>query len=172
MSLRSGQRFVVSLVNALKRSTAWDDSAFLYTYDDWGGWYDHVPPERVDPYGYGFRVPALLISPYARRGYVEHAVMDFTSILKFVEENWDLRPLSTRDADARSLASAFDFGQPARPPAFVSVRPETPPKRGASPAVIYLGYGVALIVPILLTVWGFASGRAAPGARSPRGLPN
>ena len=80
--------------------------------------------------------------------------------------------LPPSDADARSLASAFDFGQPARPPAFVSVRPETPPKRGASPAVIYLGYGVALIVPILLTVWGFASGRAAPGARSPRGLPN
>jgi phospholipase C len=169
-SLRSGQRFVVSLINALKRSSAWDQSAFLYTYDDWGGWYDHVPPHRVDPYGYGFRVPALLISPYARQGYIEHDVMDFTSILKFIEENWTLQPLSSRDADARSIVSAFDFSQTPRAPAFVSVRPLEPPKRGASALVIYLGYGAAVAIPALLVVWAAASDRAV--ARKTRSAPS
>ena len=65
--IQAGQRFVRTLVNALMRSPSWDSSAFMWTYDDWGGWYDHVKPPQVDEYGYGFRVPALLVSPYARR---------------------------------------------------------------------------------------------------------
>ncbi len=68
-------------------SNSWKSSAFHVTYDDWGGWYDHVAPPQVDEHGYGFRVPALLISPYARRGYIDKTELDYTSILKFIEEN-------------------------------------------------------------------------------------
>ncbi len=70
-SLASGQAFVRSLINALMRSSNWKSSAFMLAYDDWGGWYDHVKPPQVDAFGLGFRVPALLVSPYARQGYVD-----------------------------------------------------------------------------------------------------
>ncbi|MDW8005550.1 MAG: alkaline phosphatase family protein, partial [Thermomicrobium sp.] len=115
-SIQAGQRFVRSLIQALMRSPYWWNSAFLVTYDDWGGWYDHVPPPQVDEYGYGFRVPAFLVSPYAKRGYIDSTTYDFTSILKFIEENWDLQPLAERDARATSITNAFDFDQPPRPP--------------------------------------------------------
>ena len=61
----------------------------MWTYDDWGGWYDHVKPPEVDKYGYGFRAPALLVSPYAKKGEVNHTTIDFTSQLKFIENNWE-----------------------------------------------------------------------------------
>ena len=83
-------------------------------YDDWGGWYDHVKPPQVDQYGYGFRVPSLLVSPYARKGYIEKTTLDFTSILRFIEDNWELNPSLTRDAHANSIASGFDFGKAPR----------------------------------------------------------
>ena len=101
--IQAGERFVRSLLNALASSSSWKDSAFTWTYDDWGGWYDHVKPPQVDRYGYGFRAPALLVSAYARRGHVDHTQLDFTSILKFIEENWNLKPLAARDAAANSL---------------------------------------------------------------------
>ena len=105
-SLRSGQKFVKALIQALMHSEAWPSSAFLWAYDDWGGWYDHVPPPQVDENGYGFRVPALLVSAYARRGYVDHTQLDFTSILKFIEENWDVEPL----AHAGRAGQQFHYG--------------------------------------------------------------
>ncbi|MEA2512805.1 MAG: hypothetical protein QOJ59_2292 [Thermomicrobiales bacterium] len=149
-SISAGQLFVKRLINALTLSSAWSTSAFMWTYDDWGGWYDHVPPPAVDQFGYGFRVPALLVSPYAKQGYVESTTLDFTSILKFIEENFHLQPLAERDAAATSIASAFDFTQPARPPSIVSsVRNETGlaiPWRAA----IYGTYGMALLVPVLV----------------------
>ena len=74
------------MVTALMQSDAWDSSAFMVSYDDWGGWYDHVPPPSVDEFGYGFRVPAMLVSPYAKQGYVDSTVLDHTSILKFIED--------------------------------------------------------------------------------------
>ncbi len=113
-SLLSGQRATRALLQALMQSDAWEHAAFILTYDDWGGWYDHVPPPQVDAYGYGFRVPTLLVSPYARQGYVDHTTLDYTSILKFIEENWDIDPLTDRDARANSLSQAFDFEQPPR----------------------------------------------------------
>ena len=87
----------------------WSTSAFVMAYDDWGGWYDHVPPPRVDANGYGLRVPALLVSPYVREAYVDHTTLDFTSILKFIENNWGVAPLATRDAQANDIASALTF---------------------------------------------------------------
>ena len=151
-SLESGQVFVKTVLQALMRSEAWHESAFLLTYDDWGGWYDHVPPPQVDEYGYGFRVPALLVSPFARPGHIDSTVHDFTSILGFIEENWGLAPLADRDAQANSIRSAFDFDSPARDPVIVPwERPS--PEMSAEPRVwvIQLGYGLAAGLAILLT---------------------
>jgi len=119
-NLLSGQAFVRGLINALVDSPDWSSSAFLLSYDDWGGWYDHVKPPQVDNFGYGFRVPAILVSPYARKGFVDSTTLDFTSILRFIEDNWGLKSLTHRDATANSIASAFDFSAPPRPATFVS----------------------------------------------------
>ncbi|MEA2429048.1 MAG: hypothetical protein QOF37_2676 [Thermoleophilaceae bacterium] len=145
-SIQAGERFVRTLINGLMRSHYWNSSAFMWTYDDWGGWYDHVAPPQVDKFGLGFRAPALLVSPYARQGHVEHTVLDFTSMLKFIEENWGVAPLATRDANANSIAPAFDFTKPPRAPHFVSATRIAPP--GAQPIreVIYFAYALAVIL--------------------------
>jgi phospholipase C len=136
------------------RSTSWDRSAFLLTYDDWGGWYDHVVPPQVDKNGYGLRVPALMVSPYAKRGHVDSTLLDFTSILKFIEDNWDIKSLATRDAKANSFVSAFDFSQAPREPILVPFERVVKEQR-AEPrrVVIYAAYGGALILAALMFVW-------------------
>ncbi|HSD84761.1 MAG TPA: alkaline phosphatase family protein, partial [Anaerolineae bacterium] len=153
-SIRSGQKFVKAVIQALMRSDAWDSSAFLLTYDDWGGWYDHVAPPQVDKHGYGLRVPAILVSPYARRGHVDSTVLDFTSIPKFIEENWDLKPLAARDAKANSFVSAFDFTQPAREPFFIPFE-RVVQEKAVEPrrVVIYMAYGGALVLAVLMFFW-------------------
>lgn len=98
-----------SIVNSVGASPYWDRCAIFVTWDDYGGFYDHVPPPRVDEYGYGFRVPCLVISPYARKGMVDSTVNDHTSILRFIESRYGLTPLSSRDAAANPLLEAFDF---------------------------------------------------------------
>jgi phospholipase C len=150
--IQAGQRLVRALVNELMRSSAWDSSAFLWSYDDWGGWYDHVKPPRVDKWGYGFRVPALLVSPYARKGYVDHETSDFTSILKFIETNWNLAPMTARDRKANDLKEAFDFGAPARAPVILStsrhvahpMRPDTRPVYGVYALAMFGSLGLFL----------------------------
>ncbi len=84
-------------------SPAWDDTAIIITYDENGGRWDHVAPPGVDQWGPGTRVPAIIISPYAKKGFVDHTQYDTTSILKFIETRWDLAPLTTRDANANDL---------------------------------------------------------------------
>ncbi|HEX9333126.1 MAG TPA: alkaline phosphatase family protein [Anaerolineales bacterium] len=153
-SLRSGQKFVKGLIQALMRSDSWKSSAFLLTYDDWGGWYDHVVPPQVDENGYGMRVPAILISAYAKRGYIDNTVLDFTSIPKFIEENWDLKPIATRDAKANSFVTAFDFSQSPREPFFIPFErvvkeQRVEPRR----VVIYAAYGGAVALAILMFIW-------------------
>ena len=111
-----GQYASTDLLGSLMRSNSWDSSAFILTWDEWGGWFDHVSPPQVDKDGYGFRVPALIVSPYARRGYIDSTVYDHTSILKFIEWLFELPPLTKRDAQANNLLGAFDFTQPPRPP--------------------------------------------------------
>src|SRR5947207_13785865 len=86
-----GQQRVTSIVTAIQRSPAWSSSAILVTWSDWGGYYDHVRPPQVDSHGYGFRVPMLVISPFARAGFVDHTTSDFSSILKFIEGTYSLR---------------------------------------------------------------------------------
>jgi phospholipase C len=161
--IQAGERFVRGLLNALASSTSWKDSAFTWTYDDWGGWYDHVKPPQVDEFGYGFRAPALVVSAWARRGKVDHTTLDFTSILKFIEENWNLRPLARRDAAANSIGVAFDFRAGPRPPEYIStVRIPSAPPEGRRP-VIYTAYGLALALSVAI----FAGARVSPLGATP-----
>jgi phospholipase C len=146
----TGQRFVKTLVQELMRSSAWDSSAFLLLYDDWGGWYDHVAPPQVDQYGLGPRVPALLVSPFARKGYIDSTELEFTSVLKFIELNWGVASLAQRDAEANNFLSAFDFKQTPRQAIFL---PSTPANvvaiRKPSVSLIYSAYGLALLLSLL-----------------------
>jgi phospholipase C len=144
-SLRAGQRFVSSLIHALMQSDVWESSALLVTYDDWGGWFDHVPPPQVDTFGYGFRVPAFLVSSYAREGHIDSTVMDFSSIPRFIEENWGLEPIAERDAAANTFMLAFDLERPARPPQFISHERGGSRRPAPSRTVIYASYSAAVV---------------------------
>ena len=114
--VRAGEWFLNEVYRAVTSSPAWRRTLLVITYDEWGGFFDHVPPPSapdVDPaYSLrGFRVPCLLISPFARRRYVAHATYDHASILRLIEWRWGLEPLSVRDARAKNLASALDFSR-------------------------------------------------------------
>jgi phospholipase C len=111
-----GENWTVETLNALMRSPDWRHTAVVVTWDDFGGFYDHVPPPHVDLYGFGPRVPALVISPWARRGFVDHRTLEFASVLKLIETVFRLPALTTRDRDAGDMLEAFDFGQPPRHP--------------------------------------------------------
>jgi phospholipase C len=99
------------LVQAVQLSKYWNDTVIFITYDDYGGWFDHVAPPEIDRWGPGGRVPLIVISPWAKKGFVDHTAYDTTSILKFIETRWGLAPLATRDAQANDLGNAFDFPQ-------------------------------------------------------------
>jgi phospholipase C len=111
-----GQSWTTRIVNAIMASPMWKDTAIFITWDDYGGFYDHVPPPQVDRFGFGIRVPLLLISPYAKAGYVDHTVGEFSSVLRFIEDNWGLSQLTHRDRDARNFSEAFDFSREPRKP--------------------------------------------------------
>lgn len=114
--VQQAEEHAVLLIQAVMLSQYWPKSVIFVTYDDFGGWYDHVAPPVIDRWGPGGRVPLLIISPYARKGFVDHTVYDMTSLLKFIETRWNLDPLGTRDAAAADLTAAFDFSQePAAP---------------------------------------------------------
>ena len=110
-----GPEWVANVVNAVGRSRFWSTTAIVVVWDDWGGWYDHVPPPQLDDLGLGFRVPMIVISPYAKRGYVSHVQHEFGSLLKFAEEVFALPSLGTTDVRADDLADCFDFRQRLRP---------------------------------------------------------
>jgi phospholipase C len=112
----TGPHWVTSLVNAIGRSKFWNTTAIFVMWDDWGGWYDHVKPPLVDYDGLGIRVPLLIISPYAKQGYVTHIQYEHGSILRFIEDNWGLKQLSASDARANDPATdAFNWTSPPRP---------------------------------------------------------
>jgi phospholipase C len=106
-----GMWHVTEMVNALMKSQYWRDSVIFLTWDDYGGFYDHVPPPIVDAYGYGPRVPTLVISPYAKPDYISHNVYDFTSMLAFIEARFGLEHLTARDDRADPMVDCFDFDQ-------------------------------------------------------------
>jgi hypothetical protein len=134
----AGQSFVTSVVDSIMRSPDWDSTAIFLAWDDWGGFYDHVVPPRVDVNGYGLRVPGLVISPYPRRGYVDHQVLSFDAYAKFIEDDFlgssrldpasdsrpDPRPTVREDApQLGNLVSDFDFAQKPRKPLLLPLHP-------------------------------------------------
>jgi phospholipase C len=150
-NVQTGAAYVASFVNALMTSQSWKDSAFILTFDEGGGIYDHVPPQpAVPPDGInpmdlqpgdicssggsnctfnftGFRVPLLVISPFSKQNYVSHTVADFTAILKFIETRFNLSPLTQRDAAQMDMTEFFDF------PNTPWATPPTPPAQVTSP---------------------------------------
>jgi phospholipase C len=116
----NGPTWVTSVFNAVGKSRYWRDSAIILTYDDWGGWYDHVKPATFDYFEPGFRIPLVIVSPYAKRGYVSHHVHYTGSILHFIERIYGLRSLHTADARSDAFEDCFDFAQ--RPLPYVPVK--------------------------------------------------
>jgi phospholipase C len=134
-----GQTFVTSVVNEVMRSPDWSSTAIFLAWDDWGGFYDHVQPPAVDANGYGMRVPSLVISPYAKRGFVDHQVLSFDAYVKFIEDDFlhgqrldpktDGRPDPRPDVRERSpilgdLRKDFDFTQAPQPPLLLPLHPK------------------------------------------------
>jgi hypothetical protein len=119
-NVTAGQHETVALINSIMQSSFWNSTAIFLTWDDYGGWYDHVPPPQttengVDTFGYGFRVPCIVISPYSERHVVDHTQADHTSLLKFIETTFSLPSLTPRDSSANNLLEAFDFRSPGPP---------------------------------------------------------
>lgn len=140
----AAQDFVTGIVNAIMNSNYWSNTAIFVTWDDWGGFYDHVVPPAVDGRGLGLRVPLLVISPYAKPGYISHTQGEFSSFVKFVEEDFNLPNLGQRDSlsETSDLMDFFDFSQ-----------------QPLSPMILkQLPFSTTLMVPLSKT---------APGALSP-----
>ena len=108
----TGEKHVEQLLDAVRTGPNWKDAVVIITYDENGGFWDHVGPPIVDRWGPGSRVPSIIISPFARRGFVDHTTYDTMSILALIEKRFGLKPLGTRDAAANPLENAFDFNQP------------------------------------------------------------
>ena len=137
--ISTGQAFATTVINAAMRSPDWPSTAIFLTWDDWGGFYDHLPPPRVDGLGYGIRVPGLVISPYTKTGYIDHQNLSYDAYLKFIEDDFlggarldpatdgrpDPRP-DVRENQPRlgDVTADFDFTQPPQPP---MILPPTPP---------------------------------------------
>jgi phospholipase C len=115
----AGPDWVANIVNAIGGSQFWDSTVIFITWDDWGGCYDHVPPPQIDNMGIGFRVPLIIVSPYAKHGYVSHQVHEFSGFLKYTEEVFQLANLGQRDVNADDFSDCFDYTQ--KPAAYTPV---------------------------------------------------
>lgn len=121
-----GMWYVTHLLNALMQSPAWKSTVVFLTWDDYGGFYDHVPPPLVDAFGYGPRVPTIVISPFAKPGYISHQTYDFTSTLKFIELRFGLSHLTPRDGRANPMFDCFDFEQKPTSPLVIPIPAKLP----------------------------------------------
>jgi len=121
-SMCVGENWTIRQINAVMRSTYWPSTMIVLTWDDFGGFYDHVPPPRYDYISLGPRVPTVIISPYSRPHYVDHQLQDFDSILRFIEDDLRLPSLTRRDRTARSLSSSLNYHQKPLPPLVLAER--------------------------------------------------
>ncbi len=117
-----GEDWTVQMLNSLMQGPDWASTAVFLTWDDFGGFYDHVAPQQVDGYGLGFRVPLLVISPFAKKGYIDHTQYEYSSMLRFAEDELGLPTMTNRDKAANNMMGAFDFSQAARPPVVLQQR--------------------------------------------------
>jgi phospholipase C len=139
-SVHRGQDYVTAIINAAMESPDWDSTAIFLSWDDWGGFYDSVVPPAVDQNGYGLRVPTIVISPYAKKGYIDHQVLSSDAYLKFIEDDFlsgaRLNPKTDGRPDPRpdvredepilgNMVADFDFNQPPRPPVLLPLNPPT-----------------------------------------------
>jgi phospholipase C len=150
--ITTGESYVTSLVNALMQGPDWSSTAIFVAWDDWGGFYDHVMPPQVDEQGYGLRVPGLVISPYARQGFIDHQTLSFDAYVKFIEDDFlggqrldpktdgrpDPRPdVRENEPQLGDLTADFDFNQQPRAPVILPDNPPTdliPPARATGRA--------------------------------------
>jgi phospholipase C len=179
-SVHQGQAYVTAVINAAMKSPDWDSTAIFVQWDDWGGFYDHVVPPPVDQNGYGLRVPALVISPYAKRGYIDHQTLSSDAYLKFIEDDflggsrlnpktdgrWDPRPNVREDARILgTMAQDFDFNQSPRAPVLL---PTNPPTDSPSIPAYFQGMGpcpgCTATPPSTARVPTAGKGAAAPAA--------
>ena len=132
-----GENWIVGKLNALMSGPDWASTLVVLAWDDWGGYYDHVAPPPRHIGAYGPRVPLLLISPYARRGYVTHTVYEFESVLKTAETLWHLAPLTPQDRSANDLLDSLDLMQAPLPPLLLRPRACAPaPTRAQERALL------------------------------------
>jgi phospholipase C len=135
-----GQTYTTSIIDAIMNSPDWNNTAIFLAWDDWGGFYDHVVPPKMDENGYGIRVPGLVISPYAKKGYIDHQTLSFDAFTKFIEDDFlggaridpktdgrpDRRPTVRENAsELGDLLQDFDFNQQPRPPLILDIYPKT-----------------------------------------------
>jgi phospholipase C len=150
-SVHRGQAYVTALINAAMKSPDWKSTAIFLSWDDWGGFYDHVVPPQVDQNGYGLRVPSIVISPYARKGFIDHQTLSSDAYLKFIEDDFlggaRLNPRTDGRPDPRpdvreeapqlgNLIEDFNFGQPPRPPVLL---PTNPPSDSPTIPAVFVG---------------------------------
>jgi phospholipase C len=143
-TVRTGMAYVTRLVNAATQGPDWSSTAIFLTWDDWGGFYDHVVPPRVDGNGYGLRVPGIVISPWAKAGSIDHTTLSFDSYLRLIEDRFvggqridktdgrpDARP-TVREKIANPVRKAFDFTQQPLPPLVLDPWPWSDPEPWSS----------------------------------------
>ena len=117
--------WVTDVVNAVMRGDMWEHTVIFITWDEWGGFYDHVTPPRIDEIGLGIRVPLLTISPYARRGLIDDELGEFSTPLRFISDNWGLDPLTPRIAKTHNMEHLFDFQARPREPSPTATKAKT-----------------------------------------------
>jgi phospholipase C len=129
-----GEGWTVQVINAIMQSQFWNSTAIFVTWDDFGGFYDHVAPPALDYFGLGMRVPLIIVSPYVKAGTVQHSLFEFSSLLGFTEKLFDLPAMTERDLKANDMMLAFNFNQTALPPLILTPRqcPKTKQRPGQS----------------------------------------
>ena len=176
-----GQAYVTTLINSIMRSKCWGSTAIFLSWDDWGGFYDHVMPPNIDQNGYGLRVPGIVISPYARRGYIDHQQLSHDAYLKFIEDDFlssgrlnpetdgrpDKRPDVREEASGLgSLLSEFDFNQAPLPPMLLPTHPEPGPA-SLPPAVLARAGAQPLAAEPVASAAGAGTGSGGTDANLP-----